>query len=648
MKKVLLTLATVMVALSAAAATPFSVENRIKLIPGGHPDMRSVEITTPINIERPALNSRAEDSQEVFYTLAGDPYYALSLNNQAPGMQVAMAFQIDPTFLNGVTDGVISEITFFTGTNEIRTNRITQGWVFITDNLSGEFLYTQQVAEIPKTEFTQVNVPLDTPFEIPADSKIFVGAYFTLTNANDAPFVVDNADHINDYGGWYAARYTSNAEWTWDNISAYYGFFTLGATIKGNNMPKNNVSLLAVAGQPTVSENEPFSVGLLFQNNGGNDINNITVEIAIEGETPTTQDLTLEQSLGFNQIGIAYVDMVATKPTKNTNVTVTIKSINNEDNNAEDASKSYSISVIPEGKALPRNVVIEEFTSISCPACPVGYTAMEQIHEEFGDGDVIPVCIHVNNPGRDPMTATTFNNLFNKYSSNGVPTSAINRSYVVYPLYEDLVDYAENIKLIPGIAQVTAEAELDRETSVLTVNTKTSFVFDYEDGDENFILSYAITEDNVGPYTQQNGYAGASGSIPGGWDKKPSTVNLIYNDVARQLDKYSGIKGSIPAAITAGETYEFSHDVKLNSSIGDPDNINLIVYLTNPKTGAIENACTIKNVGNSEITGIESVFNDNSDAPVQYFNLQGLRVNEPSNGIFIRRQGNKVSKILVK
>ncbi|MDE5554908.1 MAG: hypothetical protein K2J10_06970, partial [Muribaculaceae bacterium] len=117
---------------------------------------------------------------------------------------------------------------------------------------------------------------------------------------------------------------------------------------------------------------------------------------------------------------------------------------------------------------------------------------------------------------------------------------------------------------------------------------------------------------------------------------------------ASQLDKYTGITGSVPAAITAGETYEFSHNVKLNSSIGDPDNINLVVYLTNRKTGEIENACTIKNVGNSEISGIESVTNDNNDAPVEYFNLQGLRVNEPSNGIFIRRQGNKVTKVLVK
>jgi len=33
------------------------------------------------------------------------------------------------------------------------------------------------------------------------------------------------------------------------------------------------------------------------------------------------------------------------------------------------------------------------------------------------------------------------------------------------------------------------------------------------------------------------------------------------------------------------------------------------------------------------------------NAPVEYYNIQGVRVNNPSNGIFIRRQGSKVAKI---
>lgn len=35
-----------------------------------------------------------------------------------------------------------------------------------------------------------------------------------------------------------------------------------------------------------------------------------------------------------------------------------------------------------------------------------------------------------------------------------------------------------------------------------------------------------------------------------------------------------------------------------------------------------------------------------NEAPIEYFNLQGIRVANPEHGIFIRRQGNKVSKVV--
>lgn len=45
--------------------------------------------------------------------------------------------------------------------------------------------------------------------------------------------------------------------------------------------------------------------------------------------------------------------------------------------------------------------------------------------------------------------------------------------------------------------------------------------------------------------------------------------------------------------------------------------------------------------------GVETVIADDN-APVEYFNLQGHRVANPANGIFIRRQGNKTQKVAIK
>jgi hypothetical protein len=47
-------------------------------------------------------------------------------------------------------------------------------------------------------------------------------------------------------------------------------------------------------------------------------------------------------------------------------------------------------------------------------------------------------------------------------------------------------------------------------------------------------------------------------------------------------------------------------------------------------------------------TGVGSIAKDSESAPIEYFNLQGVRVAEPTNGLYIRCQGSKVSKIVVK
>ena len=47
--------------------------------------------------------------------------------------------------------------------------------------------------------------------------------------------------------------------------------------------------------------------------------------------------------------------------------------------------------------------------------------------------------------------------------------------------------------------------------------------------------------------------------------------------------------------------------------------------------------------------GIDEVVSDfSNDGPVEYFNLQGMRVNANTPGLYIRREGNKASKVILK
>lgn len=56
----------------------------------------------------------------------------------------------------------------------------------------------------------------------------------------------------------------------------------------------------------------------------------------------------------------------------------------------------------------------------------------------------------------------------------------------------------------------------------------------------------------------------------------------------------------------------------------------------------------IKTLKFSVITGIEGVEVDAVNGVVEYFNLQGVKVEAPANGLYIRRQGAKVEKVIVK
>ena len=99
-------------------------------------------------------------------------------------------------------------------------------------------------------------------------------------------------------------------------------------------------------------------------------------------------------------------------------------------------------------------------------------------------------------------------------------------------------------------------------------------------------------------------------------------------------------------------------DITYKEGVIDPDNIpeNTVVvkncadpnkfFVTN--TGlALKNANGNLILAKAGQNGVEDVMAEDADAPVEWFNLQGIRVANPENGIYIRRQGSKVEKVVL-
>lgn len=93
-------------------------------------------------------------------------------------------------------------------------------------------------------------------------------------------------------------------------------------------------------------------------------------------------------------------------------------------------------------------------------------------------------------------------------------------------------------------------------------------------------------------------------------------------------------------------TIELSGSVVYDTETGYPTEYTTTQkYDENP---ASNNSRTVWSDYKSFEAGIGAIATDNENAPVEYFDLRGRRVDNPAGGFFIRRQGNNVEKIVIR
>lgn len=79
-----------------------------------------------------------------------------------------------------------------------------------------------------------------------------------------------------------------------------------------------------------------------------------------------------------------------------------------------------------------------------------------------------------------------------------------------------------------------------------------------------------------------------------------------------------------------------------------PEGSELVVSLHSVNAhGQISPEKTVKFLNDGEFSGIADI-NAENNGEVEYFNLQGVRVAEPTNGLYLRRQGGKVEKVVIR
>ena len=146
-----------------------------------------------------------------------------------------------------------------------------------------------------------------------------------------------------------------------------------------------------------------------------------------------------------------------------------------------------------------------------------------------------------------------------------------------------------------------------------------------------------------------------------GWEKEGDTVETYFDDVARAINSYPGIEGSLPETLEAGKTYDYSLDMSLSNVKNSW--FRVIALITNVATGEIMNADEITAYKDNG-AGVEGVVSDSNieikagngeilvtgAQNVAVYTLDGRRVNNANlpAGVYLVNADGKSAKVLVK
>ncbi len=230
---------------------------------------------------------------------------------------------------------------------------------------------------------------------------------------------------------------------------------------------------------------------------------------------------------------------------------------------------------------------------------------------------------------------------------------------------------AETTDYYAGVASYTINV-LDPSVILSATFGSSNDGFTFEDGELDG-LTYVWTRATSYGYMKASGYYQGAHAVEGAYLVSPvldltgrKNITADYRQCVGQLnginpaDALSFAIREEGGAWTKVAITSFPEITSGNfSSFEDAPTVDLSAYAGKKiqlgwcYTSTASAACTweIDNVvvkGDKDSSAIATVEVENENAPVEYFNLQGVRVANPENGFYIRRQGNKVEKVVIR
>lgn len=531
----------------------------------------SVETFTNKSVRKAAAKDVAVNSLVYSESLTpDDPYGAFYINYAQPDDIIYLAFCIEKKEIRNFIGSEISSINITTGTDGNGGNPISDVTVFITQK-PGNVPIVRQQATLGPDEFTSYSVELDTPYKIEEESRLYIGYYFTVPESGGyyVPYDMETSNKLSNLVVVGDENWPSAGDW--ENYTPQYGNLCMSITLKGEKLPENCALIRNTVYPDNVGVGAEWGYSINFTNKGAGTIDNIEVQTLIN-QTAYSQHIGIDNlpsgsscnvwipGTVIPQSGIYYIE-------------TTISKVNGKENLYSDIKQSVRIACFDDG--FTQNAVVEEATGTWCGYCPRGIVMCEYIRENYADR-IFPIAVHQG----DVMAIPEYEEFISEFVE-GFPSAFANRKENVEVSTYGADWLYNNIKDKKSYANIDLTAKV--EGNFLNIRTQSKFALDTE---IEHRIAFAVVEDGVGPYIQTNYYGLGSGL--GLWDTAGGSVSMEFNDVARQLDSYEGIGGSLPGCLKNALQYEYTHQMDISRV--SSQTFRVIAMILNCETGEIVNA----------------------------------------------------------
>lgn len=653
--------------------------------------LRNAEIT---DVPVPAIRNiatRADETPNMTWGYCGNPTSAFRMED----MEVGQAIYVAPEFTDILGGTEIRSIMVGNPVDFSSVNPLTNNYgnavktcnVFITDSLGGKPIIEMEAA-LTDVGAGWSTITLETPFKIEQGKPFYVGYSYTLPDDDCCGYISDNSyptyDGTNFCYTSFTGQFNNNGpifgeEKKWQNMGySFPGNACIRLQVYGDNLPTNIVEMNGTLIPPYIKPDEKLTTMMIVKNNGANTINNLELTFQYEGEEPQTvtsglylfnynYQLVAIDGIGYGESAIAIAEFPAPKKEGNYKCTLQILKLNGESKNNADATFEKYLLCLAEG--YHKNVVLEEGTGTWCGYCPRGWAGMEHVKETYTKDGVIGVALH---EGDSMAVLDEGQPFFDIYAEMyaleiGFPSAFFNRNLIdwIDPSPENFDDEIPYQLSIPAMSKINATLSATDNASTVKLTTSSEFLFDGAEGE--YEIAYTVLEDNVGPYRQKNYFSGEEEGTGYGFETKPETCYLMYNDVARKCSQPLGIAGSLPA-VEKGKTYDYECNITL-TGVKKTENCRVVAMIVNKKSGWIENACMMYHPSNTaavnEIASDKSsdfvrvakggILIDGDYSNVNIYNVAGAKVAKANGysvslpaGIYIVTRGSESAKVIVK